>query len=250
MLFVYTMSLSEVVYFHHPSENAEFLAHSVQRWLGIAVAPLVLGEDSNLDPERRFIVFGGDGYEHHLTRPTVQDLIRLRCAAGKPPFSYVHIDAHDDMAVMPDGDTASYKSFVAGIAQDNNGGVYFLEEGLTGRQTPRISLLTPGDPDAEHLDWGPATTTTRDREIYLSLDFDVLDADAGINHLFPQPPVGFTLARLAHNLGGLGARNNIIGADLVGFSRHGASLQEVRQSVHNIALVTHHLTQLMQKHDN
>lgn len=232
------MPIKEVDYFYFDSEDAKFLANEMRNLLGLEVKPFVHG---SLNPRRPFIIYNGDGYQHHLTREVVRNVDRLRRARRLNPFSYVHIDGHDDIASMYEGDDNSYKSFVLGILKDIDGGVFFLEEGLTGKRNQSPCFLTPIITD-KLLDWSAGVYQTRHEAIYLSIDFDVLDTNAGINHLFPQTPIGFDMGRLRWNIEQVCLSNRLIGADLTGFSRNGASPDYINESLNNIARVTEVLT--------
>ncbi len=236
----------EIDFFHLDSEDAKLTSYEMEKRLGITVSPLVLGQSSNIDPLKGFVVFNGDGYLHHYTRRVVKDLLDKRRRYNLPAFSYVHIDGHDDMAALYEGDDDSYKSFVLGIIKDTDGHIFFLEEGLTGERSKSIRFLTP-HPNPAILDWGPAILKLQRKHAYVSIDFDVLDPGAGIHHLFPQSPTGFDMPRLTWNLEQLGRDYSFVGVDMVGFSTKGASTKYVNESLENIARVTDTIVNMMSR---
>ena len=228
--------------FNFPEATA--IAQRFSAETGVSVRPFEASAPT--DPHKKEIVINGDGYHHELTRGLVKRLIDAREKAGMGPFSYVHIDGHDDTAEMYPGDDNSYKSFAVGIMHDNmrgdNPGVYFLEEGLTGERHADVTFLTPHITETRD-DWGPSTSELRDNDIYISIDLDVLDA--GVHHLFPQTPIGFTVERLLEVLSTLGATHNIIGADIVGFSLKDITPEEREESLKNITRIIEKLQEVM-----
>jgi len=228
----------KVDFFHLDSEDAQFIAVGLRKRLGISCKELVLGEYLDMDPHRPFVIYNGNGYQHQHTRRILQDLHGKRSRSGLPLFSYVHIDGHDDMASMYDGDNDSYKSFVVGVLEDKTvDGVFFLEEGLARRRRDKPHFFTPEiGPDL--LDWGGPVESPKHNLVYVSVDFDVLDEGAGINHLFPHARKEFNMARLLWNIEELGESCRFVGTDFVGFSRQGASKDYVETSLDNIARVT------------
>lgn len=230
----------EIDFFYLNNEGARDVASAMESRMGITPVPLKFNEPY-INSDKKFIVFNGDGYQHHLTRKIVADLFLKRGLAEMPPFSYIHIDGHDDIAPEFDGDDNSSSSFVLGIKKDIGKKVFLLEEGLTGESSLRPQYITVKGPE----EWGFKTDRIKDKDVYVSIDLDVLDFGAGIHHLFPQKPIGFTIKRLIWNLNKIARRNNIIGADLVGFSPKGARAIEVEMSLNNIALITKKLVDLM-----
>lgn len=241
------MSRKDLDFFYVNDLDAQNTAAAMEDRLGIAVQPLgdtrkpnpyeIHDETLNIDPDTPFIVFNGSGYFHNTTLAIFKDAVRKRRAAAKPEISYIHIDGHDDIAPPTPGNHEAYKSFVLGIDKVNDGGVYILQEGLTGEKDS--GFIQPAGPET----WGDITHTFRDAHSYLSIDLDVLDIDAlnqgeGIHHLFPQSPIGFDMSRLEANIDIIGSQSNIIGADLVGFSTKGATPQIIEQSYDNIARTT------------
>ena len=215
--------LNKVDFFHLDSEDAKLVAFETRKRLHINVRPLNL-DCSPINPQKPFIIYNGDGYLHHLTRRIVKELSSKRRTIQLPPFSYLHIDGHDDLDSI-NGDNNTFRSFVQGIMGDQScDGVYFLEEGLTGKRRNNPTLLTP--------------------KIELNR-LDVLDKGAGIHHLFPQSPIGFDIYRLLWNLETLGQRYKFIGVDLVGFSTKGTSREYLEMSLDNIALVTRSLCKVL-----
>ena len=227
-------------------------AEAIEERLGIVTSPLgdtrtldsyrVTDEALYIDPNKPFIVFNGDGYFHNSTLGIVKDLIKKRRQNGQPEISYVHIDGHDDIAPPEPDNFESYKSFVLGIDAFNRGGVHILQEGLTGQQDG--GFIQPSGPES----WGETTDTLRDPYAYVSIDIDVLDIDAlrhgsGIYHLFPQSPIGFDTSRLNANITAINKMAQFVGADIVGFSRSGASEPVISQSYDNIAKLTEKLVE-------
>ncbi len=227
---------NEVDFFHLDSEDAKFVASGIKKRLPVEVKLLDL-DSSQIDPRKPFIVYNGDGYSHHLTRRMVRQLSNKRRAIHLPPFSYLHIDGHDDLDSV-DGDNNTYRSFVQGIVDDQSSdGVYLLEEGLIGTRRDQPGLLTPKI-GLHRLDWNEDPEEAKRNAVYVSVDFDVLDQGAGINHLFPQSPIGFDMPRLLWNINSLGQKYKFIGVDMVGFSAKGASKEYLEVSLDNIARVT------------
>ena len=233
----------EVDFFHLDSEDAKLVAFETRKRLHINVRPLNL-DCSPINPQKPFIIYNGDGYLHHLTRRIVKELSSKRRTIQLPPFSYLHIDGHDDLDSI-NGDNNTFRSFVQGIMGDQScDGVYFLEEGLTGKRRNNPTLLTPKI-ELNRLDWSEDPEGVKQDEVYVSVDFDVLDKGAGIHHLFPQSPIGFDIYRLLWNLETLGQRYKFIGVDLVGFSTKGTSREYLEMSLDNIALVTRSLCKVL-----
>jgi len=232
----------EVDFFHLDSEDAKLVASEIRKRLHMNVRPLNL-DCSPINPQKPFIIYNGDGYLHHLTRRIVKKLSIKRRMIQLPPFSYLHIDGHDDLDSI-NGDEDTYRSFVQGIMLDRScDGVYFLEEGLTGTRRNNPSLLTPKI-GLHRLDWNESSEA-KQNEVYVSIDLDVLDKGAGIHHLFPQSPIGFDMHRLLWNIKTLGRRYKFIGVDLVGFSTKGTSREYLEMSLDNIALVTRSFCKVM-----
>lgn len=235
--------LNEVDFFHLDSEDAKFVAFGIRKRLRINVRPLNL-DCSPINPQRPFIIYNGDGYLHHLTRRIVKELSNKRRMIQLPPFSYLHIDGHDDLD-STNGDINTYRSFVQGITGDQScDGVYFLEEGLTGARRNNPNLLTPKI-ELHRLDWNGDPEEAKQNEVYASIDFDVLDEGAGIHHLFPQSPIGFSMHRLLWNIETLGQKYRFIGVDLVGFSIKGVPKEYLETSLDNIARVTRSMCQVL-----
>lgn len=235
--------LNEVDFFHLDSECAKFVASQIRNRLRINVRPLTL-DCGVINPQKPFIIYNGDGYQHHLTRRIVRELSSKRRMIQLPPFSYLHIDGHDDLDSI-NGDNNTYRSFVQGIMGDQCcNGVYFLEEGLTGTRRNHPVLLTPKI-EPRRLDWNEDLREAKQNEAYASIDFDVLDEGAGIHHLFPQSPIGFGMHRLLWNIETLGRKYKFIGVDLVGFSTKGASKKYLEASLDNIARVTRSMCQIL-----
>lgn len=235
--------LNEVDFFHLDSEDAKFVAFGIRKRLRINVRPLNL-DCSQINPQKPFIIYNGDGYLHHLTRRIVRELSSKRRMFQLPPFSYLHIDGHDDLDSV-DGDDNTYRSFVQGIVGDQScDGVYFLEEGLTGTKRNHPALLTPKI-ELHRLDWNGDPEKAKQNKVYVSIDFDVLDEGKGIHHLFPQSPISFDMYRLLWNIKTLGQRYKFIGVDLVGFSAKGASKEYLETSLDNIARVTKSLCEVL-----
>ncbi len=174
---------NEVDFFHLDSEDAKFVASGMEKRLSVKVKQLDL-DSSQIDPRKPFIIYNGDGYLHNLTRKILRELSCKRRMMQLPPFSYLHIDGHDDLDSI-DGDNNTYKSFVQGIVDDQSSdGVYFLEEGLIGARRGQPTLLTPKI-GLHRLDLDEFPEGAKQNDVYVSIDFDVLDKGAGINHLFP-----------------------------------------------------------------
>jgi arginase family enzyme len=233
---------NEIAFHHLPSKDAEIVSEGMKIRLNIEVN--ALQSNVRVDPFKKNMIFNGDGYMHHFTRSILKELITERKSHGLPPISYVHIDGHDDMAAMNDGDDFSYKSFVLGIVKDNGGGVYLLEEGLTGERKSDISFLVP---ILDSASWGISTKRLRDKNIYVSADLDVLDFNAGVNHLFPQTPIGFNVERLIDRLKKIGKKYNVVAADMVGFSSRNATERVVKESLDNIAKITTTFMEILSK---
>lgn len=244
------MSTGEIGFFYVNDPDAQETARAMERALGIMVLSLgdqqqprsdrVHDELLNIEPHQPFVVFNGSGYFHNSTLAIVRDLIHKRRAAAMDNISYIHIDGHDDIAPPQPGNHQSFKSFVLGIAEVNDGGVHILKEGLTGERDG--GFIIPAGPEA----WGEVTHTSRDPYAYLSIDLDVLDINAleqgkGVYHLFPQAPIGFDVPRLVANIDAVGEIACLVGADIVGFSREGATEAATRQSLDNIARITENL---------
>jgi len=228
--------MKKVDFFHFGSEEAKFVAGSVEDRLGIRSNQLVLERDSNnIDIHNPIIVFNGDGFQHHLTKRIVDHLGRYRSVSRLPPFSYVHIDRHDDLESTEIGKNNTYESFVRGIIDVGiTRGVYLLEEGLTGKRSLNPRFFVPVI-NGSGVDWGGPVERPSSEQVYVSIDFDVLDEGEGINHLFPQKKIGFDMPRLLWNIEELGRNHEIIGMDFVGFSQRGASEEYIKKSLDNIS---------------
>lgn len=223
---------NEIDFFY--TKNALELASEMDHRLGISSKPISMGRFSGINPERKFLVFNGDGYQHHLTRDIVRNLKLERNDRGMRTFSYVHIDAHDDITPESEGDDNSHSSFVLGIKKDIGKKVFILEEGLTGERNLKPNFFTVKGPE----EWGFKTDRIFDRDVYLNIDLDVLDWGSGIHHLFPQKPIGFNMERLIWNIEKIAKRHKIIGVDLTGFSKKGATEKQVEESLENIAKIS------------
>jgi arginase family enzyme len=216
----------------------------MQARLGIEVTPLELGPDTNINPEVGSIIFSGDGYMHGETRRVVARLMEQRAAAGHDTIAYVHVDAHDDISPKHGSNGDAYHDFVLGVQQDTNGHAYILKRGLIapeGADDDRLRFIMPAGPD----EWGEEVEEIPRRPVYLSIDLDVLDRGL-VHNLFDQEPIGFDMQRLLSVIDQLGSRHEIVGADLVGFSKQGATPEEIERSLANIARIVEKLTEVMQ----
>lgn len=167
------------------------------------------------DLELNSIVLNGSGFYHDRTYHLVNRMQKMS------PLAYVHIDAHTDFILNGDFKTNS-ASFVRNINQISNVG-WVSMVGIA-RDSTAI------DAAKEHCDFYPGNATHFSTDyvpldnVYVSVDLDVIE---GFNS--PWPGGEMKIERLLEILDDIGSNKNIIGADIVGYSKDHARWSDKRK---------------------
>jgi len=206
-------SRDEFFHYHFNDENSLALATHFELEEEIHSEPIEGIEMLNL--KTPFLVFGKDGYGHHMTFYIMKRAKALfeesKNSKGVNKLYYIHIDSHKDYESQAFG--VKYLNFVHYIHEYNLVEASFWMTPAIFREEKKYVKTDVLSYSDKRFCEGP----TEGSVVYVSIDVDFFRYDM-INHRFPHASGRIAPEELRAEIEGMKKKWKIIGADITGYS--------------------------------